>query len=194
MLIFPIALVLGILAGFATGGRIGALSKLSLRLPFLLLAALAVQVLLGTSLTSSMRGDLRLALLTATYVAVGVWLAANLPGRPKALAVGLGVTGVGWLLNMAVVVANGGMPVSARALARIGLGTAALAGGGPFGKHVLLTTKSVLGGLGDTIALPALGTVVSVGDLVMVVGLVIAVAAAMRAVPAVATPAAEQVP
>lgn len=184
MLLFPLALVLGILAGIVTGGRLGALWKLSLRWPAVVVVALAAQVAVSLPFASSLPSVPRLAVLAASYAAAGLWLAVNLPGRPTALAVGLAVTGVGWLLNMAVVVGNGGMPVSARALARIGLGSNALAHGGPFGKHVLLTAGSVLGSLGDTIALPGLRTIVSTGDVVMLVGLVVAVAAAMRIRPA----------
>jgi hypothetical protein len=194
--LFPLSLLLGILAGIAAGGRIGSLTRLRLRLPGIVIGALLLQSLL-TARAGGMPAAARLALLAATYAVAGGWLLVNLRGRSRPFAAGLVLTGVGWLLNMVVVLANSGMPVSLSALARIGASPALLAGGGPLGKHLALGAGSTLSFLGDIIPVPALRSVVSIGDLVMIAGLVCAVAAAMRlpqaeapAVPAAARPLA----
>jgi hypothetical protein len=179
VLIFPFSLFLGILAGVAAGGRPGALSRLRLRQPGIVLGALALQAFLTLPVAASMPAAGRMACIAASYAAAGGWLLLNVPGRSRPLAGGLAVTGLGWVLNMCVVVANVGMPVSLSAMSRAGLSTAAISGGGPLGKHVALVGGSALGFLGDTIPVPTFASVVSIGDLVMMVGIVVAIAAAM---------------
>jgi hypothetical protein len=179
VLIFPLSMFLGILAGVAAGGRPGALARLRLRQPGIVLGALALQALLTLPVAASMPAAGRMACIAASYAAAGAWLLLNVPRRSRPFAGGLAVTGIGWVLNMCVVVANAGMPVSLSAMARAGLSTAAISGGGPLGKHVPLVGGAALGFLGDTIPVPTLASVVSIGDLVMVVGIVVAIAAAM---------------
>lgn len=181
MLLFPLALLLGVLTGAAAGGRVGTLAKLRLRLPGIVIVALAAQMLLMTKAGADLPGGAHVVLLGASYVAAGTWLALNIPRRPLAVATGLAVVAVGWVLNMCVVLANGDMPVSSAALARIGAGAALVHGGGPFAKHMQLGAGAPLSFLGDTIPVVPLNSVVSIGDLVIIFGLVVAVAAAMQA-------------
>lgn len=180
MLLFPLALLLGVLTGAAAGGRVSTLTRLRLRLPGIVIVALAVQMVLMTKAGAGLPEGLHLVLLGASYVAAGAWLVLNIPGRSVAVATGLAVVGVGWLLNMCVVLANGGMPVSPAALSRIGAGPGLMHGGGPFAKHVQLGAGAALSFLGDTIPVVPLNSVVSIGDLVILFGLVVAVAAAMQ--------------
>lgn len=180
MLLFPLALLVGVLTGAAAGGRISTLTRLRLRVPGIVILALAVQMLLMTKAGADLPRGAHLAFLGASYAGAGIWLAMNIPRRPVAVATGLVVVGVGWLLNMCVVLANGDMPVSLAALTRIGAGSALVHGGGPFAKHVQLTAGASLSCLGDTIPVVPLNSVVSIGDLVMLIGLVVAVAAAMQ--------------
>jgi hypothetical protein len=89
--------------------------------------------------------------------------------------------GLGWILNALVVLVNGGMPVSSAALRGIGVDpTKALLSGGPFAKHAPLNGSTVLGTFGDVVPLAWLRSVVSPGDLIMLVGIVLFVAAVMR--------------
>jgi hypothetical protein len=187
VLLFPISLLLGVLAGIAAGGRPGSLTQLRLRAPGIVVGALALQSLLALHGAGEMPAAAHVTLLAVSYAAAGAWLVVNIPRRSRVLAVGLAVTGLGWLSNMVVVLANSGMPVSVSALARIGASPALLAGGGPLGKHLEQSSGAVLAFLGDTIPMPALNSVVSIGDLVMMAGMVCAVAAAMR-VPRAAAP------
>lgn len=104
------------------------------------------------------------AALTWSYVALLLFALVNLrvPGMGL-LAVGLG-------LNALVVAVNGGMPVH---------------GGDPAlsGKHHVETSADRLTFLDDRFAIPALGEVVSVGDVVLAVGLVVMLTTLVRRPP-----------
>ncbi len=178
MLLFPLALATGVVAGFALGGRIGALAELKLRAVWLVFAAVAAQIVDGGLPAVRRAGTVGQLLLLASYLAVGAFLAWNLRGRRGALRAGFGLAAIGWLANMIVIAANGAMPVSVGALSQLHVRPADLASGGPFGKH-LVGHGASLGFLGDDIALPALRAAISAGDIVMMSGIVIAVAAAM---------------
>jgi hypothetical protein len=179
MLLFPLAVAVGVIAGYARGGRLGELADLRLRWPLIVIGALVVQAALSLTVVSRLPTDLRLSILIITYVLAGAWIVLNLGNRSRAFAAGLALAGVGWLCNLSAIIANGGMPVSTSALARIGTPLTDLAGGGPFGKHVI-AAGGPLGWLGDTIAIVPLRTIVSIGDLVMLAGIAIAIAAGMH--------------
>src|ERR1700683_3349997 len=132
MLLFPLAVAVGVIAGYALGGRLGALADVRLRWPLLVIGALVAQAALSLDVAGRLPTDMRLSLLAATYILAGAWIALNLGNQSRAFAAGLALAGVGWLCNFAAIVANGGMPVSTSALARIGTPIADLAHGGPF--------------------------------------------------------------
>ena len=103
-----------------------------------------------------------LALSYALLVAF-LWVNRRLPAAPIML--------IGLVLNLLVVVPNGGMPVSTSAVETSGGSNALLA---PIddGKHHLMTEDDVLTPLADVIALPApVGAVLSIGDLFLYVGM-----------------------
>ena len=168
------ALVPGVLLGWAVGGRLGRLADLDLRAPAAILVAVALQLGLGLVPEGG-----RLPVLTASSVLVGVWLLANARGRPPVLRAAVGLLALGWLLNVAVMVPNRGMPVSGAALADLGAPAATDVTDGNLYKHVPADGDTALGWLGDVIPLPPLGVVASAGDLVMAVGLVLVLAAGM---------------
>jgi hypothetical protein len=160
---------LGVLAIFSvpvTGGRLGRLTEIRLRGTGLLLGALAVQVVI-ISLVPGDGGALhRVAHLTTYVLALG-WIVANrsVPWR--------WVLVLGGLCNFAAIAINGGrMPASRSALAAAGLG-----------REAGFSNSDVVRGahlefLGDVFAAPSwvpLGNVFSVGDVLIVVGLVIVV-------------------
>jgi hypothetical protein len=97
--------------------------------------------------------------------------------RHGALRRALILVAEGWLLNVLVMAANGGMPVSGSALAQVGhAGT--VVSQGHLWKHVALSSTTRLPLLGDVIPvpLPLLRSVISVGDVAMLVGLGVAAA------------------
>jgi len=169
------AVVAGLLGGLLLRGRLETLADTRFRLGWLALVALAVQVVLF----SPIAGD-RLDAAVARWVYMGstalvvVVVLANvrLPGLPIVLA--------GAVTNLAAIVANGGsMPASASALAATGQTI-----DGP--TNSVLVAHPALEPLTDIFALPAwlpLANVFSVGDVLIGLGVAVAIAAAMRGSP-----------
>jgi hypothetical protein len=121
---------------------------------------------------------LRIVILVVSYLGVGAWLILNVQNRVRLMRIGLGVVLLGWLMNALVVIANDGMPVSSSALAQLGLHASSVSSGGPLGKHVS-ETSAILGPLGDNLAVPFLGTILSIGDLIIAAGLTLLIVSAM---------------
>jgi hypothetical protein len=108
--------------------------------------------------------------LLVTSVSLGsVWIVLQ---RRHVASVLLGI-GVG--LNVAVVAANGGMPVDSGALARVGRRDVDVTRGFLY-KHVPMTGNTRLSWLGDRIPVPIQRNVISVGDVLMAVAICLWVA------------------
>jgi len=164
---FLVAIVLAsALAVPLLGGRLGALAEVRLRLPWLLPAALAMQVVALD--LPGVPGRLRPPLHVASYLVAGAFLVANrrLPGM---LLVGLGAAA-----NLLAIGVNGGvMPASPAALAAAGL---PLDPPGFANSAVLADPR--LAFLGDVFAIPRgwpLANVFSVGDVLIAIGAVVVV-------------------
>ena len=165
-------LLIGLIGGFAVGGRIDNLIAIRLRWPLVIFGALALR--LGTEAALgrdvAIAESLRVPLLAAAYgvLAVGLWANRARPGMSLAL-VGIG-------LNAAAILVNGGfMPVWEPSLTAAGFGRADVLS--PI--HVILpaTLDSAFfwsaGPLGDVIPvpLPFLRNVLSIGDVILDAGL-----------------------
>jgi hypothetical protein len=176
------AIPAGIVVGLLAGGRLSNLSTLRFRWGWLAVAGLLVQVVLFTPTGQSLAGGAGPATYLASTIAVFVAVLRNvrMAGMPVVL--------LGALSNMLAIVANGGyMPASAEAMAIAGL---------PPGDHAnsVVLADPALEPLTDIFALPAwlpMANVFSVGDVLIAIGVVWAIAAAMRrsAVPAATAPA-----
>ena len=174
MLIFPIALAVGVSVGYLRGGRLRHLSRLELRATALVVGALGLQVGAGLAPTAW-----RFSITVASYVAVVAWLVVNGPGRPAGLRWALGLLAAGWALNLAAIAANGGMPVSLRAARDVGARPGVDVAEGNLYKHVRASGDTRLSWLGDVVPVRQVASVISIGDVVMFVGLVLAVAFGM---------------
>jgi len=170
-------MTLVILASAAlTGGRFSGFAQLRVRCSWPIMAALAVQILI-TSVVPGAPKPLLVGLHLATYAVAGVaiWANRSLPG--------LVVIGVGALLNAVTIALNGGtLPASARALAEAGfpVDTKDFENSG-------VLAHPVLGWLGDIVATPSwlpYRNVISIGDMVLLLGATILVHGVMRTVPA----------
>ena len=172
------ALVIGVALGFALGGRPGNLGRLPLRWSWLVLASLAIQIFLFTGLS------LPASLVTILYLVSGglgiAWLAVNLRvlGIPCILA--------GGLSNFLAISLNGGrMPIDRDALAQTrGADYVHELGAGHLTSNsVLLDSHTRLPWLTDLILVPRpwpLPTVLSIGDVLIGVGVIWLIAAGMR--------------
>jgi MFS family permease len=177
------SILLGLVIGALAGGRLPRLADLRLHWVWLLGAALAVRLLAGLMVTSDVAPELAGAWgLPLTYGLIVAWLYRNwtVPG--------LQVAAIGVSLNILATVLHGGkMPVWDGALFAAGLSLQDLVGD-PF--HVVLRARSAAdfvgqGGMfGDVvpIPIPILRDVVSVGDVLLWVGIVWAIVAAMTRV------------
>lgn len=165
------AIPAGILVGLALGGRASNLSALGFRWGWLALGGLVVQLLLFTPTGEAVAGTAGPALYLASTLAVFVAVLRNLrlPGMPVVL--------LGALSNLLAIGANGGyMPASAEAMAIAGL---------PPGDHAnsVVLANPALRPLTDIFAIPAwlpMANVFSIGDVLIAVGIIWTIAAAMR--------------
>jgi hypothetical protein len=152
------------------GGRLSSLETIRLRWLWLAFLAFGVQVLIVTVVPEG-DTDLHRILHLATYALVGACVLRNLDLRF------LWVAAVGGLLNLIAIVANDGvMPASRGALETAGLEVQS----GSFANSDVVDDAR-LAFLGDVFAVPAGwpgANVFSVGDVVMVLGVFLALHAA----------------
>jgi hypothetical protein len=182
------AIPIGLLIGLALGGRIDRLATLSFRWLPLALAGLAVQVALFSTPLTDRIGALGPPLYVASSAAV---LAVVL--RNRAIR-GMPVVAIGAAANLLAIVANGGfMPASSSALGLLGRAPEAAY------SNSVVVADPALASLTDIFAMPAwvpFANVFSIGDVLIGIGVVVTIVAAMR-VPGAAAPsgvAADAIP
>ena len=180
-MIFLYAVVLGVALGYALGGRVSYLPQLQLRGLWLVAVAFLIQLLIFPLFSPHPVIPYGTAALHAlSYGLVVVWLLVNLRVYP------LLVTGGGALSNILVVSVNGGyMPASPMALRYAGLDSVAttLVRGESYGNIVGMSAATRLNFLGDWIPLPhwlPFATAMSVGDVLIMIGLMWLLAKGMR--------------
>lgn len=158
-----LALLGGLAAAVALGGRLARLPDERLRWPALTLVA--VVLYWAPSLSSASSGA-AVALLLCSYAVLLGFALANLRLR------GMAVVGVGLALNAMVISANGGMPVDPRAVVAAGLVSPDQLIGVELGPaRQWQEADDRLAVLGDNVAVAALDEAVSFGDLVLAAGL-----------------------
>jgi hypothetical protein len=165
-----LALLVLLLTVPLAGGRLGRLEQVRIRWVGLAAVAFGVQVLIVVVVPEGDTAVHRIVHLL-TYAAAGAVLLRNLDLRF------LWIVGLGGLLNLIAIAANGGvMPASRGALETAGLSVQS----GAFANSDYVDSAHVAF-LGDVFAIPAGwpgANVFSVGDVVMLVGLFLAVHAA----------------
>ncbi|HEX5578651.1 MAG TPA: MFS transporter [Candidatus Limnocylindria bacterium] len=169
---FLSVIALALVTGALAGGGIPRLADLRLKLIWVLLLALGLRVgavfLFGTDAGAGLPIG---SMFIAAYLLLFVFLAANykVPGLQVA-AVGVGLN------TLAVILNAGGMPIWANAFAAAGFSPEALVGD-PF--HFLLATDTVAefvsqgGVFGDVvpIPIPVIRDVISIGDILLAMGI-----------------------
>jgi len=170
-----VALVIGLLAGIATGGKLGNVANLSIRWPWLVVAALVVREAAILSPLSGVDGIQYLYVAAlAALVAWTAWHTTRLRGA--------WIVAIGAALNLLVVIVNGArMPVATELAGR-------LVERGHIGQYVVMGSGTNLGWLGDWIGVPGpLGGAYSPGDVVIAIGIAAVAFFATRRGPAAAT-------
>ena len=150
------------LIGVRRGGSLQALSNTRFRAPALVFVGLGLQLAFDLWSPEWLTKDMALALLLVsnTFVALFIALNQRLPGM-LLIAVGLA-------LNVAVIAANGAMPVSPEAAESSGATTSVDDTGG---KHEALDEDTLLPWFADVIPVPGVRVVLSVGDLLLALGI-----------------------
>jgi hypothetical protein len=157
-------LLAAIVAGVAVmrGGSLERLAATEFKWPWLVGIGLGAQIGLEMWSPDWLDDGIGLVVLLASNALVALFLVLNirLPGMTLAA--------IGMILNVIVIAANGAMPVSQRALDKAGYE-------GKVGdldrKHELLDDDTVLPWLADVIPLPYLRTIISLGDVVLSIGI-----------------------
>lgn len=163
-IILLVVIALATVVALVRGGSLDHLAETEFRFGPLLLIALVAQF--GLDLWDppwlNETGDLAVLLVTNLAVAIFLFVNRHLPGLLLAAA--------GMLLNVIVITANGGMPVSEQAaeiaqmpITEIGI------------KHELLTDQTRLPWIADVIPVPVVHRVISAGDIFLMSGIALLV-------------------
>lgn len=162
-MVLVLATVLGAIAfGYARRGRLGNLAYVELRHGWLVIVSVLAQATLAAvNLAGGPVTTVSAPLLLASHLALLAFVICNrlLPGMLLVFA--------GFVMNAAVITANGAMPVSVESLLTVSRGEANTI---TPGKHRLLVDGDILTPLADIFAIPVLRTVVSAGDIVLAAG------------------------
>jgi hypothetical protein len=161
-MILGLAYLLCLLSVPLARGRLGALAELQLRRPWLVLAAIGIQILIISVVPGDV-GALGEPLHMVSYALLGAFAWSN------RRIVGVPIVALGGFLNVLAITANGGvMPADPDALAAAGKTVEA----GEFINSKAVTDPK-LGFLGDIIATPGslpVYNVYSVGDVLILLG------------------------
>jgi len=163
----PVLVVLAaaILVGLLAGGSLRNFERLRVHWWALAFVGLGLQIVPVPELSGAPLWAVGAGMLVASYVLLLTFLTVNrwIPGAA--------VMAIGLLMNLAVVAANGGMPVSAHAIEIAG-GSAADLVDGAGAKHHVMFDEDVLTPLGDVIPIPPpAGVVLSIGDVLLYMGI-----------------------
>lgn len=182
LLLWAMAFGIGAGVGYAAGGRLSNLAHHRLRLLVLPWVAFALQVadFSSEAVRRFLRDTLPVPTLTVIYALFFVWVLANLPGRSRALTVAGCLVLLGGAANAAAIAANGRMPGSYQAAVAAGVPGHLLAGVDESPKHAWRDEHTKLAWLGDNIPFCPARLAVSVGDIVLMAGVILVVAAGMR--------------
>jgi Family of unknown function (DUF5317) len=166
------AIVLGLALGLLLGGRLSGLASLDFRWAPLAIAGLAVQIVLFSGPISDRVGNLGPVIYVASTLMVLVVVLRNIR------IVGMPIVALGAASNLLAIIANGGyMPTSPGAAAAAGRAEATTY------SNSAIVDGAVLAPLTDIFALPTwmpFTNVFSIGDVLIGVGVVVAIVVAMR--------------
>lgn len=183
LLLFFAPLACGILAGYALGGRLRQFTTARIRavwLPWLATVLQFVQFRV-TGLRVNIESHTHVSLMVPIFGLVYAWVVINLRGRPRPVRIAAAAILVGGVMNAAVIAANARMPYSQSAVRAAHQSVEQKAKADRSPKHVAMDATTKLAWLGDMIPVPPIQMVISVGDIVLLLGVAGLIATAMRA-------------
>jgi len=166
------AVPIGLALGFLLGGRPAGLATLQFRFGWVMVTGLLVQVVLFSTAVSDMVGELGPPIYIVSTAVVIASVLANLR------ITGMALVALGAISNLVAIVLNGGyMPADAGAMAALGKTAPTTY------SNSAIVADPVLKPLTDIFALPTwvpFSNVFSIGDVLITVGVVVVIVAAMR--------------
>ena len=174
-MLWPLAIAFGVALGVAGGGNLSNLARLKFRWPLLLVAAVALRYVVIFSPLSRVEGAQYVYAVSLALIALWtLWHLRLLPG--------VWLVTLGALLNLIVVVANGGrMPVDATLAARQLGGI--LVERGHIGQYTVMGPDTHLGFLGDWVSLGPLPEAYSPGDVLIAMGIALVILISIHRIP-----------
>jgi hypothetical protein len=167
-LLFVGAILIGIVFGLLTGGRLENVARMRFRAPWILVGAVAVREVILLSPLG--RYDGARFVYIASLIVILTWTIQHW-SRLR----GMWLASAGIALNLVVIVANGErMPVAPE------LAGSLVRHGGTVGQYTVMGDATRLNLLGDWIALYPVPEAYSVGDVLIALGLAIVVFSAAR--------------
>jgi hypothetical protein len=167
------AIPVGLVIGLLLGGRLSGLGEIRFRWAGLAAVGFAFQVLLFSEPVTARVGDLGPPIYIASTAIVFVAVLRNVAIR------GMPLIAAGAASNLLAIVANGGyMPASPSAAAELGRNASETY------SNTAIMQSPALAPLTDVIALPSwlpFTNIVSIGDILIALGIVVVIVAAMRA-------------
>jgi hypothetical protein len=160
--LFLLVAAAGLAVGLARGGSLRRLREPGVKAPWLALVCLVVQAVVVLLPMPGLGGFVLLVAALATLLGIA---------RANGRLAGVPLLALGLLLNLIVVLANVGMPVTAATLERAGIQLEQPAPDRPDAKHVLDRGQARLGLLGDRLAVRPLRTVTAYGTITELAGL-----------------------
>lgn len=180
MFVLIASLVAGVVAGYVVGGRLHNVEHLHLRLPWLAIVAIALQLIAFSRLRDTLGVN---GVIALHFVSYGLLIWFVVVNRRYT---GVVVAGAGMGLNFLAITLNGGyMPADRHALKVAG----ELYSGDTSNNSEIIHAGTRLPFLGDVFAFPdgsLLSNVFSVGDVLIIIGVAILIAVAMRSSPELA--------
>lgn len=176
--LLAIAFAVALVAGLTAGGTMRNLRHVPLRWAPVAFASVVVALV---PLAVEMGDGPTLALQIVSNLGILAFGVANLVASRGGVRAGFAVIAAGWALNFAVIAANGSMPLSEWAYARSGQTDPITEGEGGFYKIGVAGDGTLLRPLGDVIPIPGIHQVVSIGDVLLISGIAVVIAAGMRA-------------
>ena len=171
-MLWLVAIALGLGLGLGAGGKLSNLTRLRFRWPLLLLTAVLIREVVIFSPVSQVPGAQYVYALSLVLIVLWtIWHLNRLPG--------VWLVTLGALLNLVVVVANGGHMTVAHDLAASQL-NGELVRRGTIGQYTLMTPDTHLNFLGDWISLrPIIPEGYSPGDLLIALGVALIILVAL---------------
>lgn len=167
LVILLLTLVVSVVVGLAIGGKIASLADLRMTGTAFLYVALVIGL---APLLFRLPPFASHATVVIAYGLVAVFLLSNLLRTSSQIQASIGILLIGWSANAIVMAANGAMPLSTWAYRISGQTEAPTPGEGGFFKIELANDSTKLKFLGDVIPLAPIHQVVSIGDIILMVG------------------------